>query len=54
MSELKKESEIMETLRQLDINQWEKEGNSKEWNTRAKENSEKNAARAIHKSIFGS
>jgi len=45
--------ELIEKLRQLDINQWEKESLSKDWNTKAKEAREKKAVQSLHKAMFG-
>ena len=49
----KRDPEMIEILKNLKDIEWQKEENSMEWNTRARELNSKKAVRAIHKSIFG-
>lgn len=47
-------NEMIENLRQLSINDWEKESLNKDWNqAKAKEVREKKAVRSLHKAMSG-
>ena len=45
------DSEMYEALKPAEAKDWEKEGNSKEWNTKAKELNAKKDTEMLYKSI---